>query len=62
MARLMAMLRDEPARIGPNGRDTIALHLAVSKRNLVTIRWLLAHSIDVNAKRSCGTAIIPLCT
>ena len=46
------MLRDDPSRIGPEGRDTIALHLAVSKRNLVTIRWLLAHGVDVNAKRS----------
>jgi ankyrin repeat protein len=47
-----AMLRDDPSRIGPDGRDTIALHLAVSKRNLATIRWLLAHGVDVNAKRS----------
>ena len=46
-----AMLRDDPARIGPGGRDTIALHLAVNKRKLVTIRWLLAHGVDVNAKR-----------
>lgn len=46
-----AMLRDVPSRIGPDGRDTIALHLAVNKRNLVAIRWLLAHGIDVNAKR-----------
>jgi ankyrin repeat protein len=46
-----AMLRDDPMRIGPDGRDTIALHLAVSKRNLVAIRWLLAHGVDVNAKR-----------
>jgi ankyrin repeat protein len=45
------MLRDDPARIGPDGADTIALHLAVSKRNLAAIRWLLAHGIDVNAKR-----------
>jgi ankyrin repeat protein len=47
-----AMLRDDPSRIGPDGADTIALHLAVHKRNLNTIRWLLAHGIDVNAKRS----------
>jgi ankyrin repeat protein len=46
-----AMLRDDPSRIGPGGGDTIALHVAVSKRNLATIRWLLAHGIDVNAKR-----------
>ena len=32
------------ATIGPDGLDTIALHLAVSKRNLGTIRWLLAKS------------------
>jgi ankyrin repeat protein len=46
-----AMLRDDPSRIGPDGGDTIALHLSVGKRNLATIRWLLAHGIDVNAKR-----------
>jgi ankyrin repeat protein len=46
-----AMLRDEPSRIGPDGRDTIALHLAVSKQNLTSIRWLIAHGIAVNAKR-----------
>jgi ankyrin repeat protein len=45
------MLRDDPSRIGPDGGDTIALHVSVSKRNLATIRWLLAHGIDVNAKR-----------
>lgn len=46
-----AMLRDDPSRIGASGRDTIALHLAVNKKNLTTIRWLLAHGVDVNAKR-----------
>ncbi len=46
-----AMLRADPSRIGPDGGDTIALHVAVSKRNLTAIRWLLAHGIDVNAKR-----------
>lgn len=46
-----AMLRDDPSRIGPEGGDTIALHLAVTKRNLDTIRWLIAHGVDVNAKR-----------
>lgn len=46
------MLRDDPSRIGPDGGDTIALHVSVNKRNLPTIRWLLAHGIDVDAKRS----------
>jgi ankyrin repeat protein len=50
-AEAEAMLRDDPARIGPDGGDTIALHLSVNKRNLATIRWLLTHGIDVNAKR-----------
>ena len=45
------MFRDDPSRIGPDGGDTIALHISVSKRNLAAIRWLLAHGIDVNAKR-----------
>jgi ankyrin repeat protein len=46
-----AMLRTDPARIGPKGKDTIGLHLAFNKKNLTTIRWLLAHGVDVNAKR-----------
>jgi ankyrin repeat protein len=45
------MLRDHPSRIGPDGSDTIALHVSVNRKNLATIRWLLAHGIDVNAKR-----------
>jgi ankyrin repeat protein len=46
-----AMLRDDPARIGPEGEDTIALHIAVSKRNAEAVRWLIDHRVDVNAKR-----------
>jgi ankyrin repeat protein len=45
------MLRDDPARLGPDGGDTIALHVSVSRRNLPAIRWLLTHGVDVNAKR-----------
>jgi ankyrin repeat protein len=47
-----AMLRENPSRIGSDGADTIALHLAVSKNNLTALRWLLAHGIAINAKRS----------
>jgi ankyrin repeat protein len=46
-----AMLRDDPSRIGPDGADTIALHLAVGKNDLAALRWLLAHGVAVNAKR-----------
>jgi ankyrin repeat protein len=46
-----AMLRDNPSRVGPDGRDTIALHLAVNKKNLTSIRWLIAHGVAVSAKR-----------
>jgi ankyrin repeat protein len=46
-----AMLRDDPSRIGPQGRDTIALHLAAARKNAETLRWLIAHGVDVNAKR-----------
>ena len=46
-----AMLKDDPSRLGPDGRDTMALHLSVSKRNAGAVRWLIAHGVDVNAKR-----------
>jgi ankyrin repeat protein len=46
-----AMLRDDPSRIGFDGADTIALHLAVNKRNLTALRWLLSRGVAVNAKR-----------
>ena len=46
-----SMLKDNPSRIGPEGGDTIALHLSVSKNNAVAVRWLVAHGVDVNAKR-----------
>jgi ankyrin repeat protein len=46
-----AMLRENPSRIGPDGADTVALHLAVSKNNLAALRWLLAHGVAVSAKR-----------
>lgn len=45
------MLREDPARIGPDGADTIALHLAVNRKNLTAIRWLIDHGVAVNAKR-----------
>jgi ankyrin repeat protein len=46
-----AMLDEDPSRIGPAGRDTIALHLAVSVKNAEAVRWLIAHGVDLNAKR-----------
>jgi ankyrin repeat protein len=46
-----AMLLEDPARIGPDGRDTIALHLSVSRKDAQSVRWLIEHGVDVNAKR-----------
>ncbi len=46
-----AMLRDDPTRIGPDGRDTIALHLCTAKKNAEAVAWLIAHGVDVSAKR-----------
>ncbi len=47
-----AMLKDDPSRIGPDGRDTIALHVSVSRKNSAAVRWLISHGVDVNAKRN----------
>jgi ankyrin repeat protein len=52
-----AMLRDDPSRIGPDGRDTIALHLSVTRKNAAAVQWLIGHGVDVNAKGNlwdCG--------
>jgi ankyrin repeat protein len=46
-----AMLDEDPSRIGPDGRDTIALHLSVSKQNVEPVRWLIEHGVDIDAKR-----------
>ena len=46
-----AMLREEPSRIGADGRDTVALHLAVNRKNSDAVRWLIEHGVDVDAKR-----------
>jgi ankyrin repeat protein len=46
-----AMLHDDPGRIGADGRDTIALHLSVVQKNAESVAWLIAHGVDVNAKR-----------
>jgi len=45
------MIRENPARIGRDGRDTIALHLLVAAKNAAAVRWLIEHGVDVNAKR-----------
>jgi ankyrin repeat protein len=47
-----AMLKSNPARIGPEGRDTIALHLAVARKNAESVRWLIDHGAAVNSKRA----------
>jgi ankyrin repeat protein len=46
-----AMLNEDPSRLGPAGGDTIALHLAVSRKNVAAVRWLIQHGVDLDAKR-----------
>lgn len=59
-----AMLDDDPARLGPDGRDTVSLHLAVDRRNEAAVRWLIEHGVDVNAKRvlyDCNQTALHVC-
>ena len=58
------MLRENPARLGPDGADTICLHLAVDRRNWQAMRWLITHGVDVNAKRvlhDCNHTALHMC-
>lgn len=45
------LLAEKPTRLGPTGRDTVALHVFVAERNARAVRWLIARGADVNAKR-----------
>jgi ankyrin repeat protein len=45
------LLKDDPARIGPDGRDTIALHVLVAQKDAEAVRWLIERGVDVNARR-----------
>jgi len=45
------LLAEDPTRLGPAGRDALALHVLVSRRHVEAVRWLLAHGADVNATR-----------
>jgi ankyrin repeat protein len=59
-----AMLEEDPTRLGPDGRDTIALHLAVDRRDEAAVRWLIAHGVDVDAKRvlyDCNHTALHMC-
>src|SRR4051794_32630517 len=46
------MLRADPSRLGPDGQDTIALHLAISRKNIDAVRWLIARGVAISAKRN----------
>jgi ankyrin repeat protein len=59
------MVEDDRARIGPDGPDTIALHLLVAKRNTRAVRWLIERGVDVNAKRvlwECNSTALHVAT
>lgn len=59
-----ALLVEDPARLGPDGQDTISLHLAVDRQDQHAVRWLIAHGVDVNAKRTiyeCNQTALHMC-
>ena len=59
-----AMLAEDPTRLGPDGRDTIALLLAVDRRDESALCWLIEHGVDVNAKRTlynCNQTPLHMC-
>jgi len=59
-----AMLAQDPQRLGPGGRDTIALHLAIDRKDGAAVRWLIERGVDVNAKRllyDCNHTALHMC-
>lgn len=59
-----AMVSVEPDRIGPDGRDTVCLHLTIDRHNRGAMRWLIEHGVDVNAKRllyDCNQTALHIC-
>jgi ankyrin repeat protein len=59
-----ALLAQDPARLGAEGRDTIALHLAVDRGDAAAVRWLLEHGVDVDARRvlyDCNHTALHMC-
>lgn len=45
------LLNNNPSRLGPDGEDTVTLHLMASRRKPEAVRWLVDHGVDVNARR-----------
>jgi ankyrin repeat protein len=59
-----ALLVEDPGRLGPQGRDTIALHRAIDGQDHQSVRWLIAHGVDINAKRTiyeCHQTALHMC-
>lgn len=59
------MLAEDPTRIGPDGRDTIVLHLLVAKRNTEGAQWIIGRGVDLNAKRvlwDCNSTALHITT
>ncbi|MEM1211754.1 MAG: ankyrin repeat domain-containing protein [Planctomycetota bacterium] len=45
------LLEQDPGRLGPEGADSKALHLAVAGDKPDAVRWLIEHGVDIDARR-----------
>src|SRR5204863_100635 len=45
------LLAEEPGRLGPDGRDTIALHVLAARQKTAAVHGRIAHGGDLNARR-----------
>ena len=59
-----SLLGEDPSCLGPDGEDTVTLHLMASRKKPDAVRWLIEHGVDVNAKRElwgCNHTALHVC-
>jgi len=46
-----ALFDEDPTRLGPDGSDTVALHMMATRNLPDAVRWLIEHGVAINAIR-----------